>query len=123
MFPDCIRDMGFFVCKLGPEIYIQQNRNIYEYIAIYVDSLAISARDPKSLIYSPRNKYKFKLKGTVPISFHLECDFILEINGVLCFAPNKYNIKMFQAYINMFGTKKTTQVRQISLITRLSSRA
>ena len=42
--------MGFFMCKLEPDIWIQKNGGIYEYIVIHVDYLAISSRNPKSLM-------------------------------------------------------------------------
>ena len=54
---------------------MRRNGNIYKYIAIYVDDLAIVAKDPKSLFQVLIDKYKYKLKGTGPISFHLGCDF------------------------------------------------
>ena len=48
-------------------------------------------------------KYKFKLKGTGHISFHIRCDFFHESNVVLCFSPCKYIDKMVQTYMTMFG--------------------
>ena len=51
-----------------------------------------------------KNRYKFNLKGTRPISFHLGCDFFRGSNGVLCFAPYKYIENMVQTYMTMFGT-------------------
>ena len=49
------------MCKLEPEIWMQQNGYIYDYIFIYVNDLAISARDPKSFMHTFENKYKFNL--------------------------------------------------------------
>jgi hypothetical protein len=55
--------------------------------------------------------YKFKLKGTGPIKFHLGCDFFRDEEGVLCFAPRKYIDKLIASYERMFGSKpKTTKI-------------
>ena len=67
MFSGCLRDMLFFMCKLGPDIWIRQNVDIYGYISVYVDYLSIAAMDTKNLINTLENKYKFKLKGIGPI--------------------------------------------------------
>ena len=65
----------FSPCKAEPDIWMRKNGEIYEYIAVYIDDLAITAKDPKGLCELLINKYKYKLKGTGPISFHLGCDF------------------------------------------------
>ena len=49
--------------------------DVYKYIAVYVDDLAIASRDPQAIVDVLTNKHHFKLKGTGPISFHLGCDF------------------------------------------------
>ena len=77
----------------------------YEYIAVYVDDLAIAARNPKEICDILMKKYKFKLKGTGPISFHLGCDFFWDKEGVLCMAPKKYIEKMVKTYERLFGEK------------------
>jgi Reverse transcriptase (RNA-dependent DNA polymerase) len=48
-FADCIRDIGFFPCKAEPGIWMRTKGNLYEYIAVYVDDLAIAMKDPKEL--------------------------------------------------------------------------
>ena len=50
-------------------------------------------------------KYKFKLKGTGTIVFHLGCDFFWDDDCVLCMAPKKYIEKMVANYECMFGKK------------------
>ena len=54
------------------------------------------------------NKYKFKLKGTGPLEFHLGCDFYRDEHGVLCMSPRKYIDRMTDAYVRMFGQKPRT---------------
>ena len=84
---------------------MRRNGEIYEYIAVYVDDLAIAAKDPKALCDLLINKYKYKLKGTGPISFHLGCDFFRDVNGVLCMAPRKFVDKLSLSYERHFGEK------------------
>ena len=45
-FADCLREMGFQPCKAEPDVWLRPNDDLYEYIAVYVDDLAIAAKDP-----------------------------------------------------------------------------
>jgi hypothetical protein len=109
-FADCLRDMSFEASKSEPDIWMRKNCNIYEYIAVYVDDLAIAAKDPKSITDILMDKHKFKLKGTGPITYHFGCDFFCDSNGIMCMAPNKYIDKMVSTYEQMSGCKPCTQV-------------
>ena len=110
-FADCLRELGFFPCKAEPDIWIRQNGNLYEYVAVYVDDLALAMKDPKEFTDLLATKYKFKLKGTGPISFHLGMDFFRDEDGTLCMAPRKYIDKLLNVYQQMFGgpPKQTMQ--------------
>jgi Reverse transcriptase (RNA-dependent DNA polymerase) len=70
-FADCVRELGFFPCKAEPDIWMRQKGNSYEYVAVYVDDLAIAKKDPKEFTYTLEKKHKFKLKGTGLIAFYL----------------------------------------------------
>ena len=96
--------MGFQPSKAEDYIWMRENNGVYEYIAVYVDDLAIAAKDPQSIIDCLMNKHNFKLKGSGPISFHLGCDFFRNDEDILCFAPRKYIKKMADNYTRMFGT-------------------
>ena len=74
---DCLRDEGFTPCKTEPDVWIQPDKeqSCYEMVAVYVDDLAIGMKDPEAFLSVLTTKYKFKLKGLGPISFHLGCDF------------------------------------------------
>ena len=50
-------------------------------------------------------KYKFKLKGTGPITFHLGMGFFWDDDGVLCISPKCYIEWMISTYLTLFGTK------------------
>jgi hypothetical protein len=109
-FADCLTDMGFKPSKSEPDIWMRKNGEIYEYIAVYVDDLAIAAKDPLTIIDTLTGKHKFKLKGTGPIAFHLGCDFFRDEHGIMCMAPKKYIEKMMSTYELMFGSKPKTNV-------------
>jgi len=76
-FADCLCEMGFTPSKAEPDIWLHPNGSKYEYIAVYVDDLAIAAADPRKIVDVLINHYKFKLKGTGPIAVYLGIDFIV----------------------------------------------
>ena len=53
-FADVLRDMGFFLCRAEPDIWMRDCGDHYEYIAVYCDDLTI--RDRKKLSFG--NKVK-----------------------------------------------------------------
>jgi Reverse transcriptase (RNA-dependent DNA polymerase) len=109
-FADCIREIGFFPCKAEPDIWIRKKNNLYEYIAVYVDDLAITMKDPKELTDILEKQHKFKLKGTGPITFHLGMDFTRDDDNTLCISPTKYIDKLVKNYEKSFGMKPNTSV-------------
>eukprot|EP00980_Cylindrotheca_fusiformis_P001081 scaffold304_cov98-Cylindrotheca_fusiformis.AAC.1 len=109
-FAMCLRDMGFLPSRADPSIWMRRVDDHYEYIATYVDDLAIASKKPQEIIDALMNKYKFKLKGTGEISFHLGCDYFRDQDGVLCFAPKQYIEKMVTSFERMFGSKPKTNV-------------
>jgi hypothetical protein len=104
-FSKVMKAEGFTPCKLEPEIWMRRNRAAtkYEYVAVYVDDLALAMDDPKTFLDTLTSKYSFKLKGSGEISFHLGCDFFRDEDGTLCMKPEKYISKVIQGYEQMFG--------------------
>ena len=102
---DVLREMGFTKSKAEPDIWMRKNGEIYEYIAVYVDDLAIAAKDPAAIVKTLTEVYSFKLKGTGSIAFHLGLDFTRDEDGTLCFRPKKYISKMTDSFERMFGSK------------------
>ena len=100
---DVLRDCGFFPCKSEPDIWMRPSGDHYEYIAVYVDDLALVLDDPVTFVEELKNAHNFKFKGTGPISFHLGMDFFRDEEGNLCMAPRKYIEKMLGTYERMFG--------------------
>ena len=109
-FADCIRELGFFPCKAEPDIWMRKKGNLYEYVAVYVDDLAIAMKDPKEFTDLLEQKHQFKLKGTGPISYHLGMDFSRDEDNTLCISPTKYIDKLIKNYEKLFGMKPNTSV-------------
>jgi len=107
-FSEVLLDMGFFPSKAENDIWMRNCEDHYEYIARYVDDLAIASRNPGKITDELQSKYKFKLKGTGPISYHLGCDFYRDSTGTLCMAPNRYIDRMVSTYEQIFGSKPKT---------------
>ena len=109
-FSDCLRAEGFQPCKAEPDIWIRpsSDKSCYEMVAVYVDDLAIGMKDPEAFLSVLINKYKFKLKGSGPISFHLGCDFERDDDGTLCMVPRQYIERIVSQYERMFGSKPRT---------------
>ena len=85
---DCLRDMGFSPSKAENDIWMRRNGDVYEYLGIYVDDVAIAAKDPQSIVDTLTNQFNFKLKGTGAITYHLGCDFARDpSDNTLYFAP------------------------------------
>ena len=107
-FSEVLLEMGFFPSRAESDIWMKDCGDHYSYIARYVDDLAIASRDPGAITKELQEKYKFKLKGTGPISYHLGCDFFRDSTGTLCMAPKRYIDRMINTYEQMFGCKPKT---------------
>ena len=109
MWGNCIFDvlieMGFTCSKAEPDIWFRRVQDHYEYIAIYVDDLVIASNDPQGIIDVLEKKYRFKLKGTGEISFHLGTKYFRDEDGVLCATSSKYVKKMEETFTRLFGHK------------------
>ena len=70
---DVLIEMGFTPSRAESDIWMREcNGDHYEYIARYVDDLAIASRDPKAITDELEGKYSFKLKGTGQLVITLE---------------------------------------------------
>ena len=106
---DTLRGMNFFPSKADPDVWMREMNGLYEYIAVYVDDLAIASKSPE-LIIDALEAAKLKLKGVGPITYHLGCDFDRDPDGTLAIAPRKYSDKMFDAYERLFGEQPHSAV-------------
>ena len=84
----------------------------YEYIATYVDDLAILMKDPQACInLLEAAPYNFKLKRSGPLNFHLGYGFHCDSTGILCMDPGKYIDWIKEAYVQHFGIKPVQKYR------------
>jgi hypothetical protein len=104
-FADILRELNFLPSRAEPDIWMRQNNDLYEYIGVYVDDLAIAAKDPGSIIKILEGGYKLGFKGVGPLKFHLGCDFNRDKDGVLYYGPKSYIEKMVSNYERIFGAK------------------
>ena len=84
--------------------------NYYKYIAVYVDDLAIVAKDPKLITDLLVSKCKYKLKGIGPIDYHLGGNFARDSDGTLRYGPKKYIDKLVTSYTKLYGSAPTERV-------------
>ena len=101
---EVLRSMGYFPCKMDPDVWMRDMGDYYEYIGVYVDDMEVAARVAKKVIDEFTETYNLKVKGTGPIHYHLGCDFYRDAQGRLCISPKKYVEKMVDSYKNMFGS-------------------
>jgi Reverse transcriptase (RNA-dependent DNA polymerase) len=104
-FADTLRSMGFQPSHADGNVWMWQNGDVYEYIGVYIDNLAIAALNPAEITKLLMEKHGYKLKGVGPMSFHLGCNFEWDADGTLCYGPKKYIKKMFDTYQMLFGEK------------------
>ena len=77
----------------------------YENIAVYVDDLAIAAKDPQAFCNELKKKYNLKLKGVGPLEYHLGCTYKKDPDGTLAADPRRYVNKILESYERMFNQK------------------
>ncbi len=110
-FAECMRSEGFFPSKVEPDIWLRENGDVYDYVAVYVDDLAFAMKDPGSLAETLQKKHKFKLKGTGELTFHLGADFRRDDDGTLVMTPTKYiTERLVSWYEKIFGCKPSQTV-------------
>ena len=49
-FAQVLEDMGFFPCRMDPDVWMRHCGDHYEYVATYVDDLAVVSKDPARII-------------------------------------------------------------------------
>ena len=80
--------------------------NLYEYIAVYVDDLCIAAQDPKEIINILKSKYKLKVKGDGPLTYHLGADYYQIQMGQWCLNQRStYIEKLKETHVRLLNTE------------------
>ena len=104
---DILQELKFKPSKADPDVWMrpEPGGTCYEYIAVYVDDLAIAAKDPQPFCNELKNKYNLKLKGVGPLEYHLGCTYKKDPDGTLAADPRRYVNKILESYESMFKEK------------------
>ena len=104
---DILQELKFKPSKADPDVWMrpEPGGTCYEYIAVYVDDLAIAAKDPQAFCHELKKKYNLKLKGVGPLEYHLGCTYKKDPDGTLAADPRRYLNKILESYERMFKEK------------------
>ena len=104
---DILQEMDFKPSKADPDVWMrpESGGTCYEYIAVYVDDLAIAAKDPQAFCNELKKRYNLKLKGVGPLEYHLGCKYKNDPDGTLAADPRRYVNKILESYERMFKEK------------------
>ena len=104
---DILQELKFKPSKADPDVWMRPEPGgaCYEYIAVYVDDLAIAAKDPQAFCNELKKKYNLKLKGVGPLQYHLGCTYKKDPDGTLAADPRRYVNKILESYERMFKEK------------------
>ena len=104
---DILQELKFKPSKADPDVWMrpEPGGTCYEYIAVYVDDLAIAAKDPQAFCNELKKKYNLKLKGVGPLEYHLGCTYKKDPDGTLAADPRRYVNKILESYEKMFKEK------------------
>ena len=88
---DILQELKFKPSKADPDAWIrpEPGGTCYEYIAVYVDDLAIAAKDPQAFCNELKKKYNLKLKSVGPLEYHLGCTYKKDPDGTLAADPRR----------------------------------
>ena len=97
---DILQELKFKPSKADPDVWMrpEPGGTCYEYIAVYVDDLAIAAKDPQAFCNELKKKYNLKLKGVGPLEYHLGCTYKKDPDGTLAADPRRYVNKILESY-------------------------
>ena len=104
---DILQELKFKPSKADPDGWMrpEPGGTCYEYIAVYVDDLAIAAKDPQPFCNELKKKYNLKLKGVGPLEYHLGCTYKKDSDGTLAGDPRWCVNKILESYERMFKEK------------------
>ena len=104
---DILQELNFKHSNADPDVWMrpEPGGTCYEYIAVYVDDLAIAAKDPQAFCNEPKKKYNLKLKGVGPLEYHLGCTYKKDPDGTLAADPRRYVNKILESYERVFKKK------------------
>ena len=104
---DILQELKFKPSKADPDVWMkpEPGGTCYEYIAVYVDDLAIAAKDPQTFCNKLKKRYNLKLKGVGSLEYHLGCTYKKDPDGTLAADPRRYVNRILESYESMFKEK------------------
>ena len=104
---DIFQELKFKPSKADPDVWMrpEPGGTCYEYMAVYVDDLAIAAKDPQAFCNELKKRYNLKLKGVGHFEYHLGCTYKKDPDGTLAADPRRYVNKILESYERMFKEK------------------
>ena len=104
---DILQEVKFKPFKVDLDVWMRPEPGgaCYEYIAVYVDDLAIAAQGPQAFCLELKKRYNLKLKGVGPLEYHLGCTYKKDPYGTLAVDPRCYVNKILECYERMFKEK------------------
>ena len=104
---DILQELKFKPSKADPDVWMrpEPGGTCYEYIDVYVDDLAIAAKDPQAFCNELKKRYNLKLKGVGSLEYHLGCTYKKDPDGTLAADPRRYVNKILESYERMFKEK------------------
>ena len=97
---DILQELKFNPSKADPDVWMrpEPGGTCYEYIAVYVDGLAIAAKDPQAFCHELNKNYSLKFKGVGPPVYHHGCTYKKDPDGTLPADPRRYVNKILESY-------------------------
>ena len=104
---DFLQELSFKPSQVDHDVWTrpEPGGTCYEYLAVYVDDLAIAAKDPQAFYNELKKRYNLKLKGAGPLEYHLGCTHKKDSDGTLATDPRRYVNKILESYERMFKEK------------------
>ena len=90
---------------MDQDTWLKDRGEHYDHTSVHDDALLVASKDPQGAVDTLVNTHAFKLKGSVPMSYHLGCDFGRDEDGTMHFSPKEHIEKMEECYCSMFGSK------------------
>ena len=99
---DILQELRFKPSKADPDVWMrpEPGGTCYEYIAVYVDDLAIAAKDPQAFCNELKKRYNLKLKGVGPLEYHLGCTYKKDPDGTLAADPRRFRAQPKKGHLD-----------------------
>ena len=99
---DILQELRFKPSKADPDVWMkpEPGGTCYEYIAVYVDDLAIAAKDPQAFCNELKKRYNLKLKGVGPLEYHLGCTYKKDPDGTLAADPRRFRAQPRKGHLD-----------------------